>query len=285
MILGQNTGKVLLVNPRSRYDYMIKRCIICSHNFKPVSGVQKVCSIDCHKEQDKRLGRTRYIDQKEKILKRCHDYYDRKKTNRNTKLCECGCGKVIPATTTHWKLARFVKGHQYRVKGFSNETLDRMRQAHLGKKVSEETKMKMSIARRGEKHPMYGKSCPWMKKLHQDATFEEKRMKAMNVKPNKIEDKIIKVIEKYRLPFKYVGNGSLFINRLNPDFVSTDGSQKVIEVFGDYWHSLDDRDNRSEKARKNLFREKEFDCLVLWEKDIVAKTEHDLAVLIMNFRG
>ena len=43
------------------------------------------------------------------------------------------------------------------------------------------------------------------------------------------------------LHFKYVGDGSLWIGKgraLNPDFIQADGQKIVVEVFGEYWHSL-----------------------------------------------
>lgn len=39
----------------------------------------------------------------------------------------------------------------------TEESIYNMSQAHKGKKLSDETKLKMSLARKGENHPMYGK--------------------------------------------------------------------------------------------------------------------------------
>lgn len=43
---------------------------------------------------------------------------------------------------------------------FSPETISRMRLSQLGKKATEETKLKQSLAKRGEKHPNWGKKMP-----------------------------------------------------------------------------------------------------------------------------
>ena len=46
-----------------------------------------------------------------------------------------------------------------------------------------------------------------------------------------LENKFKSIIEKYNLPYKFVGNGKLFIERKNPDFVNTDGEKIVIEIY------------------------------------------------------
>ncbi len=64
------------------------------------------------------------------------------------KLCECGCGELVPIAKQADKRyghikgepVRFIRGHHYR-----------------GKHHSEETKKKISEAKKGENHPFYGK--------------------------------------------------------------------------------------------------------------------------------
>jgi very-short-patch-repair endonuclease len=55
-----------------------------------------------------------------------------------------------------------------------------------------------------------------------------------------LEIKFQKVIDKYNLPYKFVGNGKFFIERKNPDFINVNGEKKAVEV---YW-----------KKHKDLFR-------------------------------
>lgn len=58
------------------------------------------------------------------------------------KLCECGCEQIVKEGN------RFIVGHNGRLK----ENINRMRQVNLGRKPSEETKIKMSKAQLGKKH-------------------------------------------------------------------------------------------------------------------------------------
>ena len=122
-----------------------------------------------------------------------------------------------------------------------------------GKTHSEETKKKMSATRL---------------EIWADASFREK-MKTVfpqwtQIKPNGLERRIIDILPQN---VRYTGNGTwwkLLPNgkRKNPDFKVT-GKNKVVEVFGDYWH-------RGENPQELIdqYRQVGLDCLVLWESEI-----------------
>lgn len=46
-----------------------------------------------------------------------------------------------------------------------------------------------------------------------------------------LELKMINLINKYNLPYKFVGNGKFFIERKCPDFINTLGKKIAVEVF------------------------------------------------------
>lgn len=87
--------------------------------------------------------------------------------------------------------------------------------------------------------------------------------KRMNIRPTKPEKKFIGICAKYSFPLKYVGDGSFWVDGKNPDFVSADGQRKIVEIFGDYWHNP-----KEEKERVAFFRERNFDCCIIWEHDL-----------------
>jgi G:T-mismatch repair DNA endonuclease (very short patch repair protein) len=99
-----------------------------------------------------------------------------------------------------------------------------------------------------------------------------KIIKALHSKPNKLERRIIELVNEHNLPLRYVGNGEFVINGRNPDFISTDGTKKVIEVFGNYWHSplFNPKINGKRTYRDTLdfYRQHGYDCLILWEDEI-----------------
>lgn len=53
--------------------------------------------------------------------------------------------------------------------------------------------------------------------------------------PTKFEKKIINIIKRNNLPYKYTGNGDFWIGGKNPDFVNINGEKKLIEVGSSYW--------------------------------------------------
>lgn len=61
--------------------------------------------------------------------------------------------------------------------------------------------------------------------------------KSLQKRPTSYESKILGLIEKHNLPYKYVGNGEMWITsegkHMNPDFVNINGEKIVLEVYAD----------------------------------------------------
>lgn len=115
-------------------------------------------------------------------------------------------------------------------------------------KDTPEVKLKMSMI--SKKH--------WL-----DPEYSEKVLKANNHRPTGIEDKIITLnIE----GLKYTGDGTFWRltkrKHRNPDF-KVIGQNKVIEVFGDYWHK---GENPKEIIKE--YKDIGLDCIVFWENEI-----------------
>jgi hypothetical protein len=71
--------------------------------------------------------------------------------------------------------------------------------------------------------------------------------------------------------YKYTGDGTLWIDGMNPDFAATKGERKLIEMFGNYWHSkrvtgLSKKEHR--KQRQLRFAKEGYLCCVVWEKEL-----------------
>lgn len=74
-----------------------------------------------------------------------------------------------------------------------------------------------------------------------------------------------KFIVKHKLPFKFVGNDRKFkIAGHTPDFISTNGSLRVIEVFGCMLHHEDEEQELQEEYAKEGFK-----LLVLWDYQLI----------------
>lgn len=69
------------------------------------------------------------------------------------------------------------------------------------------------------------KDRPWLR-------TKESIRKALRRHPiSSLEIKFKSIIEKYNLPYKFVGNGNFFIEKKNPDFINTNGNKIAIEVY------------------------------------------------------
>lgn len=132
---------------------------------------------------------------------------------------------------------------------FSEEWKQKIREANLGKKYSQETKNKHSIA---------------SKKMWKNPEFAKKIHLSRHVKPNRPETIVLNMLNNlYPKEWKYTGDYSFMINGKNPDFVNCNGQKKCIELFGDYWHR-----GQNPKHRIKEFKSFGFDTLIIWEKEL-----------------
>ena len=96
--------------------------------------------------------------------------------------------------------------------------------------------------------------------------------KAWARKPNRLELRFQAVLDElFPDEYIYVGNGGLLIDGKCPDFTNINGQKKLIEVYGDYWHRMDDPQERIDHFAKFGFQ-----TLVLWESEV----NSDLAAVI-----
>jgi len=153
------------------------------------------------------------------------------------------------------------------------EYKERQRISHLGIKHSEETKKKLSLI-------MKGRECPWSKGIprpdevrakvssslkhrYEDKEFKEKAIKAIMRNraylPAPDEKRIIALCEKYKLPFKYVGDGKIVIEGKIPDFIHTKNKKLLIEIYKGPVRSY-------EQKRIDIFSPLGFKILFLYKK-------------------
>lgn len=72
-----------------------------------------------------------------------------------------------------------------------------------------------------------------LKLLNINPEFKAKAIKGRLKRPTKLEKQFINLIQKYNLPYKYVGDGSFMIERKNPDFININGEKIAIEVYAE----------------------------------------------------
>jgi len=132
---------------------------------------------------------------------------------------------------------------------------------------------------KGKNNPFYGK--------HHSDEIMNKIIKHLHLKPNKTEMKLLKIIKKNKFPFRYCGDGQIFVNGRIPDFINYNGKKKVIELFGRYWHDPNVNQNISERSTyaKTMkhYKKYGFDCLIIWEEELI--NEKEILQKIERFSG
>ncbi len=120
-----------------------------------------------------------------------------------------------------------------------------------------------------------------MTKQWQNPEYKEKQiasiLKGLLKRPTSYEKKIMILIDKHNLPFRYVGDGNIIINFCNPDFISTTEDKLIIEVFYSFYKKSNYVEERNKKFVKlgysTLFLdEKDVDCSD-WEKRCLDKIQ------------
>ena len=104
--------------------------------------------------------------------------------------------------------------------------------------------------------------------------YKKPRKKPICMSPNKDEIQMDNIMKKLSLPYKYVGNGEVWIAGLNPDFININGQKKIVELFGEPWHgrncfhSEKPSFSRTEEGRKKVFGEYGYDTLIVWCREL-----------------
>jgi len=178
-------------------------------------------------------------------------------------------------------------------KHHSSIAKQKMRLAHLGKKLSEEHKAKIGLSNLNKKIPeevrikisesQKGRKVPkercdklkvTMKNLWQNPEYRENQIKQILKgylkRPTSLEQQFIDLFQQNSLPYKYVGNGSFLIGYKNPDFVNINGEKICIEVRSRRICLIFSKcsPEEYEKRQKEHYSKYGWKCLVFWDDSI-----------------
>ena len=179
---------------------------------------------------------------------------------------------------TRQRLSESLRGNTCAL-GFrqTEEARRRMSESKKGREVSEETRQRMSVSLRGRvmSEETKRRRSESQAELWRDPEYARMMLMAQNRKPNGPELQLQSVLDKH-FPgeWKFVGDGSFWIEGKNPDFINVNERKCVIEIFGYYWHDPTFFPNRlSEEELIAHYKRYGFDCLVFWEYDVCNEEE------------
>lgn len=168
----------------------------------------------------------------------------------------------------------------------SSEVTKGKNNPNYGKHWSEKTKQKVSDALKGKRT---GKEAYWYGKHHSEETKQKLRKARRKQKFPKnhttIECIYWKISKKNNIPSVFVGDGSLWIGRLNPDFVIRN---KKIAIFinGDYWHSpllrYNIRDTQQVDFQIAECKKRKWKAIILWEADLRRKDADAFVLFVLK---
>jgi len=194
-------------------------------------------------------------------------YHTSEETKR--KLSELRKGKHYPKLSMarkgkHYpKLSEALKGKPHptpwlKSKPRSNEVRRKISEAQKGRVFTEQHKQKLAVAH-----------------------IEAMKRGCYNIRPNVPEKKFIEICAKYNLPFKYTGDGSYSIERMNPDFVEINGKKICVEVLGTYWHGPAKPKGNFEKRKQRLV-EQGWTVIGIWERELKKLPEEEIVKRVLD---
>jgi len=181
------------------------------------------------------------------------------------KFCSMSCCKKY-----EWKQPNFRLNIINKLKGRHNSSETEIKKGqHLSPKT--EIKINEHLSPLTEFNPGNIPQQPYtsseLKRLWKDKNYKEymikKILSTLKNKPNNQEQKLSKLLPS---SFKYVGNGKIIIEGLNPDFVN-ENNKKIIEFYGDYWHNQEDNKDR-DKKRISTYAKYGYKTLIIWEHEL-----------------
>lgn len=146
------------------------------------------------------------------------------------------------------------------LRAFNKNRIGKTYEEFFTKTIAKKTKAKISKATR-EYSLKVGRVPPSRKGIHDSDTtrkrksdafkkmliehpeIQEHRLKALFKRPTSLEKEMMSLISEYQLPYRYVGNGKVWIGGKNPDFINED-TKTVIEVGNVFHHQGDYTPNR-----------------------------------------
>jgi len=191
--------------------------------------------------------------------------------------CACGCGRSIQIKKHHsyYGIPKFIKGHGRKGRTNSPEHNKAISAANSGinnPAKRPDVRRKNSLAHKGV--PLGPFTDEHQRNIKIAALRPETKRKKARSKCyiNALERRLLSILEDaFPGEFAFTGNYQFRIGRRWPDFTNIRGQRKVIDMFGNYWHSeakTGQTHDEHEAERRRYYRGFEWDSIVVWENEL-----------------
>ena len=282
-IIRISSAKELGIHTRNNHGrYLLIECPSCrKQRWVQLSNAKrKRFSSICHTCTNKRLSLMKLntttssptVDIRNKI--RLSLLGHKHKPESKIKMSQSKIGRKLPINTRlhmssalkkRWENEDFKNKLKRKLKEVNNTPEAKLRHSRRAIKVMSNPQMRERIS---NKEREYWKNPEYRNRI------VKLTMSAMAQRPNKPETLLNDILQKH-FPNTWVYNGfaggGVIINGLVPDFVNISGKNKVIEVFGDYFHDPTKRNlpyRKTEQGRIEELNNFGYDCLIIWEHEL-----------------
>lgn len=190
-------------------------------------------------------------------------------------------GKIV-SQETRAMISEGNKGNtKWLGKHHSPETLVRLSKYRTGKAASEEIKTKMSAShkRRWQNPALKLQVSEAHKRNWRNPEYRDKVVRntalAQNVHPNRKEAIILGILSELGLEdWAFTDTGEYSYGGKRPDFMDITREDKIIEMFGDYWHIVKVRCyEETEEGRIAHFAKYGKKTLIIWESELMKQPD------------
>jgi hypothetical protein len=170
----------------------------------------------------------------------------------------------------------FVK-NGFRGSGPDNPFYGKTHSAETRAFISKSQKEKSAFLRLNSDPDFQAKRLVAYRKATDNPEFRRRQLKAVvdsQGGPNKAERKLDALLQRlFPGEYKYTGDGTLIIDRMNPDFANVNGQKKLIELFGEHVHHTKKAfckvsKRRTYRGRKRAFAEFGYKALIVWSAEL-----------------
>lgn len=174
-----------------------------------------------------------------------------------------------PEWVERWKEAQPKTRSHYYIKDrehYSNV----QREKNKGRVITAEHRLHLCLARQ-RRPPMSDdqkqRESRAMKAKWQNPEYARWAAAQQNRRPNRLEKRLMGLLdEQFPNEWKYVGDGQIWIEGRNPDFININGKKLVIELLGNYWHTVKAKVTPMERVAH--YKQYGFKCITIWQSQM-----------------